>query len=140
MVNILFVTVKTIGIIYAVVLFSIIGLINAKILDYIFITDEDNDKYKKTTPIQNILTILKLTICVAILCFIGRNIVEHTPFILDKVQGFEYARIKEVKSGSILLFFSVLFSAAYHKVIKRIQRSHYTDSAVALSSTVAAVI
>ena len=83
--------------------------------------DEDDDKDKQYTPIQNILTILKLTICVAILCFIGRNIVERIPFILENVQGFKYMRLKEIKSGSILLFFSVLFSSAYHKVLKRIK-------------------
>jgi len=121
MANILFVVVKVIGIIYAVVLFSIFGLINANILDYVFIKDEDDDKDKQHTPIQNMLTILKLTISVAILCFIGRNIIERIPFILENVQGFEYMRLKEIKSGSILLFFSILFSSAYHKVIKRIK-------------------
>ena len=130
-----FVTVKIIGIIHAVVLFAIIGLINAKILDYLFINDKDEDK--QHTPIQNILTIVKLTISVAILWFIGRNIIEHIPFFLDKVHGFEYTRLKEIKNGSILLFFSVLFSAAYHRVITKIKLLH-TDSDIALTSSSAA--
>lgn len=138
MVNNYFVAIKIIGITHAVVLFSIVGLVNAKIMDYFFINDKD--KNKQYTPIQNILTIVKLTICVAILCFIGRNIIEHIPFILDKVHGFDYTRLKEVKTGSILLFFSVLFSEAYHRVIQRIKLSHDDSNITQSSSTVAAVI
>lgn len=140
MVNNYFVAIKIIGITHAVVLFSIVGLVNAKIMDYLFINDKDNDKNQQYTPIQNILTIVKLTICVAILCFIGRNIIEHIPFILDKVHGFEYTRLKEVKTGSILLFFSVLFSEAYHRVIQRIKSSYDDSNTTQSSSSVAAVI
>jgi len=118
--NILYPVVKITGIIYAVVLFSIFGMINAKILDYSFINDEDDDKDNQHTHIRNLLTILKLTICVAILCFIGRNIVERIPFIFENVHGFNYMRLKEVKSGSMLLFFSVMFSSAYRNIIKKI--------------------
>ena len=118
--NILYPLVKITGIIYAVVLFSIFGMINAKILDYSFINDEDDDKDNQHTHIRNLLTILKLTICVAILCFIGRNIVERIPFIFENVHGFNYMRLKEVKNGSMLLFFSVMFSSAYRNIIRKI--------------------
>lgn len=119
--NILFVIVKIIGIVYAVILFCIIGLINAKILDYSFCNDEDDDKYKQYTLTQNILIILKLTIVVAILCFIGRNIAERIPFVFENVEGFKYMRLKEINSGSILLMFSILFSSVYYKTIQRIR-------------------
>ena len=117
--KLLFISVKIIGIIFAVLWFSIFGAINAKIIDYFFLNDKDDDKDYTST--QTILFILKLTICIAILCFFGRNIIERIPFILENVQGFEFKRLKEVKGGSLLLFFSILFSSAYHKTIKRIR-------------------
>ena len=115
--NLLFISVKIVGIIFAVLLFSIFGAINAKILDFFFLDDKDDDK----DFTQTISFILKLTICVAILCFFGRNIIERIPFILENVQGFEFKRLKEIKGGSLLLFFSILFSSAYHKGIKQIK-------------------
>jgi hypothetical protein len=117
--NLLFISVKIVGIIFAVLLFSIFGAMNAKILDFFFLDDKDDDK--DYTSIQTILFILKLTVCVAILCFFGRNIIERIPFILENVQGFEFKRLKEIKGGSLLLFFSILFSSAYHKGIKQIK-------------------
>jgi len=113
----LFTVVKIIGIIFAVLLFSIFGIINAKILDYLFIQDT-KDEY---TVQESILYIVMLTICLSILCFFGRNIIERIPFFLEKVQGFEFVRLKEVKSGSILILFSILFSSAYQKGIKRVK-------------------
>lgn len=117
--SIIYFIVKILGITFAVVLFAIFGLINAKILDTIFLNNEDD--YEQLTQIQTVLTILKMTIWVAILCFIGRNIIERVPFIFENVKGFKYMRLKEINNGSILLFFSVLFSSAYYKIIQRHQ-------------------
>jgi len=117
--KLLFIPVKIIGLIFAVLLFSIFGAINAKILDFFFLDDKDDDK--EDTSTQTILFILKLTICVTILCYFGRNIIERIPFFLENVQGFEFKRLKEVKGGSLLLFFSILFSSAYHKGINKIK-------------------
>jgi len=117
--KLLFIPVKIIGLIFAVLLFSIFGAINAKILDFFFNDDKDDDK--EYTSTQTILFILKLTICVTILCYFGRNIIERIPFFLENVQGFEFKRLKEVKGGSLLLFFSILFSSAYHKGINKIK-------------------
>ena len=116
--NILFTLVKVTGIIYTVTLFSVIGYINASIIDYIFY--EENGK--KNTKLDNGLTVLKLTISAALLCYIGRNIVEVIPFIFENVQGFKFALLKEVKSGSIMLFFTILFSSSYHAVLQRIKK------------------
>ena len=113
----LFTVVKIIGIIFAVLLFSILGIINAKILDFLFIQDNKDDY----TTQQHISYIVILTICLSILCFFGRNIVERIPFFLEKVGGFEFARLKEVKSGSLLILFTILFSSAYQDGIKKIK-------------------
>lgn len=117
----LFTVVKIVGIIFAVLWFAIFGTINAKIIDYLFVQDIDDEDEKDVTNLQTFFLIVKLTICVSILCFFGRNIIERIPFILENVQAFEFKRLKEIKSGSILLFFSILFSSAYHKAIKRIK-------------------
>lgn len=117
--NLVFISVKTVGIIIAVLLFSIFGLMNAKILDYFFL--ENIEKEKDTTFYKNIKNILMLTIFVSILCFIGRNIIERFPFMFENVQGFEFKRLKEIKGGSLLLFFSIIFSSSYHKTIKNIK-------------------
>lgn len=116
--NYVFMSVKIVGIIFAVLFFSIFGIINAKILDYLFL---DNIENNKDNIIQNISNILKLTIFVSILCYFGRNIIERIPFIFENIEGFKFARLKEVKGGSLLLFFSIIFSSAYHTTIKNIK-------------------
>ena len=120
--NILFTLVKATGIIYTVTLFSAIGYLNASIIDYTFYEENvtENEK-KKYTKIDNGLAALKLTISAALLCYIGRNIAEVIPFIFENVQGFKFALLKEVKSGSIMLFFTILFSSSYHSVLGRIK-------------------
>jgi hypothetical protein len=115
----LFIVVKIIGIIFAILWFAIFGTINAKIIDYLFLQNIDDEKH--VTNLQTFSWVIILTICVSILCFFGRNIIERIPFVLENVQAFEFKRLKEIKSGSILLFFSILFSSAYHKIIKRIK-------------------
>jgi len=118
-----FTSVKIIGIVFAVLWSAIFGIINAKIIDFCFlnvIDDKDNKKY--LTNFQSVLFILGLTICISILCFFGRNIIEQIPFILENVQGFKFNQLKEIKGGSLLLFFSVLFSSAYYKGINRIKK------------------
>ena len=115
----LFIVVKIIGIIFAILWFAIFGTINAKIIDYLFLQNIDDEKH--VTNLQTFSWVVILTICVSILCFFGRNIIERIPFVLENVQAFEFKRLKEIKSGSILLFFSILFSSAYHKIIKRIK-------------------
>ena len=63
--NYLFISVKIVGIVFAVLFFSIFGLLNAKILDYFFLDDIEEEK--ENTFFQNMYNILKLTICVSIL-------------------------------------------------------------------------
>lgn len=118
-----FTSVKIIGIVFAVLWSAIFGIINAKIIDFLFlniIDDKDHKKY--LTNFQSVLFILGLTICISILCFFGRNIIERIPFILENVQGFKFNQLKEIKGGSLLLFFSILFSSAYYKGINRIKK------------------
>jgi hypothetical protein len=122
--NYVFMSVKIVGIIFAVLFFSLFGLINAKILDYLFLDSIKNSD--EDSIIQNIINILKLTICVSILGYFGRNIIERIPFILENVEGFKFARLKEVKGGSLLLFFSIIFSSAYHTTITNIKDNKKT--------------
>lgn len=121
--NYVFMSVKIVGIIFAVLFFSLFGIINAKILDYLFL---DSIKNNDDSIIQNIFNILKLTIFVSILCYFGRNIIERIPFIFENIEGFKFDRLKEVKGGSLLLFFSIIFSSAYHTTITNIKDNKKT--------------
>ena len=109
--------VKMVGISYAVVSFSIFGLLNAKIIDYIYL--EEGLDHKNLSEMEINVELIKLTIYLALLCFIGRNIVERIPFVLDNIYGFKYLRLKEINNGAILLFFTMMFSSSFHKVIRR---------------------
>mgnify|MGYP001311095132 FL=1 len=122
--NYVFMSVKIVGIIFAVLFFSLFGIINAKILDYLFLDSIKNND--DDSIIQNIFNILKLTIFVSILCYFGRNIIERIPFIFENIEGFKFDRLKEVKGGSLLLFFSIIFSSAYHTTITNIKDNKKT--------------
>lgn len=122
--NYVFMSVKFVGIIFAVLFFSLFGIINGKILDYLFLDSIKNND--DDSIIQNIFNILKLTIFVSILCYFGRNIIERIPFIFENIEGFKFARLKEVKGGALLLFFSIIFSSAYHITITNIKDNKKT--------------
>lgn len=53
-----------------------------------------------------------LTVCtIAVISYLGRNVIQGIPFPLDGYMGFQHMRVKEVSGGGMLLMFIVVFSS-----------------------------
>ncbi len=104
-------TIKIIDICYLTVIYFLIGIFIAKLIDKI-IGKFDKDKEEKK-HITRILTETILFISfIGITLYVLRNIVEKIPFPLDGLYGFNHMRVKEI-NGGIVFVFSLLFFQKY---------------------------
>ena len=106
--EILFRTIKIIDIAYITVLFFIFAYIPGYYLNELFMYIYGTDFDKKTNTILY-LEVLSQIICIGIITYIGRNLVQLIPFPLDGVNGFEHSRVKELSSGGFITVFLVMF-------------------------------
>jgi hypothetical protein len=92
------------------IIYIFAGLCIAYLTDkYIFsIIFKDNPKYI-------IYTIFHLSLilgCLSIFSYCARNLIQLIPFPLDNYYGFNYQKVKEVQSGSLINTSILLFSIA----------------------------
>lgn len=106
-----FVVVKLtdIGITYTY--FFVIGLIVAKVFDYMYshVLDESETDWE-TYPISLFtLNILFHFFLIGVTVYLIRNIVGAIPYPLDGVAGYQHHRLKELGGGAVLIFMIFLF-------------------------------
>jgi len=101
-------TIKIVDISYIVVLYFIVGYLLGYNLDIIFLQIFGND-YKSKSKNVLILEVLLQIMIIGILSYIGRNIVLLIPFPLDGFYGFDHTLVREVRTGSFLTVFLLMF-------------------------------
>jgi hypothetical protein len=106
-----FVAVKLLDIGVTYTYFFVIGLIIAKIFDYIYTNILDERDIKWTTyPISlYTLNIIFHFFLIGVTVYFVRNLVELIPYPLDGVAGFQHRRLKELGGGAVLVFMIFLF-------------------------------
>jgi len=106
-----FVTVKLMDIGITYTYFFVVGLIVAKVFDYIYsdLLDESKTDWK-TYPIGLFtLNILFHFFLIGVAVYLIRNVVGAIPYPLEGVAGYQHKRLKELGGGAVLIFMIFLF-------------------------------
>ena len=106
-----FVTVKLMDIGITYTYFFVVGLIVAKVFDYIYSDLLDESKIDwKTYPIGLFtLNILFHFFLIGVAVYLIRNVVGAIPYPLEGVAGYQHKRLKELGGGAVLIFMIFLF-------------------------------
>ena len=106
-----FVTVKLIDIGVTYTYFFVIGLITAKLFDFIYFDLlKEHEKDWKTYPIGLFtLNILFHFFLIGVSVYFIRNFVQLIPYPLEGVAGYQHHRLKELGGGAILTFMIFMF-------------------------------
>uniref|UniRef100_A0A6C0L915 Uncharacterized protein n=1 Tax=viral metagenome TaxID=1070528 RepID=A0A6C0L915_9ZZZZ len=106
--NILFRITKIIDIAFVAVLFFSIAYCFGYYLNVFFTNFYGLDFIKKTNAVL-LLEVLSQIVCIAVVIYIGRNIVELIPSPLDGINGLVHKQLKELKSGAFFTIFIIMF-------------------------------
>jgi hypothetical protein len=103
-------SIKIVDIAFISTLYFLVAYYLAKSLD-IFFTKyigklEEGKKYTQFQLMTEIIIQMSIT---GILSYVGRNLIQMIPFPLDKYQGFDHMKVKEVSSGALLTALLVFF-------------------------------
>lgn len=114
--------IKISDIAYITVCYFIVGYFSGYYLD-LFFTNLYGTDYNKKSKYVLLFEVVTQIICIGIVSYIGRNLVQLIPFPLDGVYGFEHIRVKEVASGAFLTVFLVMFQYSMQDKILHIKKS-----------------
>ena len=133
-----FVSVKLIDIGITYTYFFVVGLIIAKVFDYIYsdLLDESKTDWK-TYPIGLFtLNILFHFFLIGVAVYLIRNVVGAIPYPLDGMAGYQHHRLKELGGGAVLVFMIFLFQKNLTEKIKIYAKRVIGVTATAESSEV----
>lgn len=131
--EVLFRIIKIIDIAYIAVLYFVISYVLGYYIDNYFRWLYGTEYDKKSNMVLS-LEVLSQIIAIAVLVYIGRNIVELIPFPLDGVNGFVHQRVKELKSGAFMTVFIVMFQYSMQDKLMAIKRKYNTENKTSKAS------
>lgn len=117
--------IKIVAIAFVTVIYSFGGLLLTIGSDRYLInqfydkTDEESDKKSTGRHLTETTVILAL---LGVLAYIGRNVLQQIPFPLDGVYDFKYMNVKEVTSGSLILWILINYSPVLNNKINIIRK------------------
>ncbi len=117
--------IKIVAIAFVTVVYSFGGLLltvgadRYLIKDFYDKTDKELEKKSTSRHLGETTAILALF---GVLAYIGRNVFQLIPFPLEGVYGFKYMNVKEVTSGSLILWILINYSPVLSNKIKIIRK------------------
>lgn len=91
-----------------------------KYIFYYFYDATEEEAAEKST-IRHVFEAAIILSMFCVITYIGRNILQEIPFILDGFRGFDRSRIKEMYSGGILFLMMMNFSPVIRNKIPTIR-------------------
>ncbi len=115
--------IRVLAIMYITVLYVIFGVYITYLLDEygyhdIFVNSENDNSDSIFVLIFELSIMFGI---LAVIAFIGRNLIQLIPFPFDGIFGFDYESVREVTSGAILFIIMVNFSAMIQTKITNLQ-------------------
>jgi len=106
-----FVAVKLMDIGITYTYFFVIGLMMAKVFDYMYsnVLDESETDWESYPIGLFTLNILFHFFLIGVSVYLIRNIVGAIPYPLEGVAGYQHHRLKELGGGAVLIFMIFLF-------------------------------
>ncbi len=130
--------IKILAILYVGILFSVPGILLSMGLDRFVFGEVSPEADMQKSMFRLIVELSLLAGILAVVAYVGRNLLQLIPFPLDGMFGFEYGRVKEYKNATILATYIVLFSQTIQSKIMSIKEklgwSKITHSASSSSS------
>lgn len=117
--------IKIIAIAFITVIYSVggflltVGADKYLMKDFNDKTDEETDDKSTSRHFGEITAILALF---GILAYVGRNILQLIPFPLDGLYGFKYSDVKELTTGSLVLWILINYSPTLTNKINIIRK------------------
>jgi hypothetical protein len=93
---------------YVTVLYFATGYVVAQVIEGIFKGIYGEYKYNSSSYL--IFQIVLQVAVIGMVSYMFRNIVEHIPYPLDGVEGYNHKKLKELTGPGLLTFFIMLFS------------------------------
>jgi len=120
--EILFRIIKIIDIAYIAILYFVFayfpGYYLNSFFEYVYGTN-----YATKSNNELIGEVLVQVICISIISYIGRNVVQMVPFPLDGINGFVHSRVKELASGAFFTVFIIMFQYSMQDKLVYIKNS-----------------
>ena len=113
-------SVKMADIGYTMAVFFSIGYLVGNQVDKFFLKLYGD--YKTKTKNRLLLEVLVQVIVIAILSYLGRNLVELVPSPLDGRSGFIHGDLKEIKNGAYLTVFLFMFQYSLQDKLLHIKK------------------
>jgi len=117
--------IKICAIAFVTILYSLGGIILCGATDKFIINsyyDRTDEELEKKSTVRHLYETTVILGIFGILAYIARNIFQEIPFPLDGVEGFKYMNVKEVASGSLILWIFINYSPVITNKIKIIRK------------------
>ena len=120
--EILFRIIKIIDIAYIAILYFVFDYFPGYYLNSFF-EYAYGTNYATKSNNELIGEVLVQVICISIISYIGRNVVQMVPFPLDGINGFVHSRVKELASGAFFTVFIIMFQYSMQDKLVYIKNS-----------------
>lgn len=117
--------VKMIAIAFVTVIYSFGGLLLTVGSDRYLLNnfyDKTDEELEKKSTQRHLGETTAILAVFGVVAYIGRNLLQQIPFPLDGLYGFKYGNVKEVASGSLILWILINYSPVLTNKIKIIRK------------------
>lgn len=132
--EILFRITKIADIAYIAVVYFVVAIVLGYYIDKFFVYLYGTDYDKKSNLVLSLEVLSQITL-IAIMVYIGRNLVELLPSPLHGVAGLDHQRVKELKSGAFMTVFLVMFQFCFKPTFGRFEAKYPNSSDSRCSSS-----